>query len=84
MVEELQEKLGVINDHANHRDRYLAWLDETGDEAQRLLLSKLIGVETSALQSTMRDFRLWWTPQRAVDLKSLFWREVAGNELRCA
>src|SRR5262249_48617095 len=62
LVEELQEKLGVLNDHSNNRDRYLTWVDETQDEAQRLVLSKLIASETAALQTCIREFRQWWTP----------------------
>ena len=84
IVEELQNKLGAVNDHATHRDQYLAWLDDTTDESQRLLLSKLIGAETAALQTSMRDFRQWWTADRAADFKTRFWREISSGELRCA
>ncbi len=84
IVEELQEKLGSVNDHANAQNRYLAWLDETQDESQRLILGKLIAVETTALQTSTRDFRDWWTATRAADLKAHFWNEVAPSEMRCA
>jgi len=84
IVEELQNKLGAVNDHATHRDQYLAWLDDTADESQRLLLSKLIGAETAALQTSMRDFRQWWTTDRSADFKTRFWREISSGELRCA
>jgi CHAD domain-containing protein len=84
VVEELQMKLGAVNDRANNRDRCLAWLDETTDESQRLVLSKLIAVETAALQSSMCEFRGWWTPERAGDLKTRFWQEIAPTETRCA
>jgi CHAD domain-containing protein len=84
IVEELQTKLGAVNDHATHRDQYLAWLDETSDESQRMLLSKLIGVETAALQTSVRDFQQWWTADRAADFKARFWREISAGELRCA
>jgi CHAD domain-containing protein len=84
IVEELQMRLGSVNDHANNRDRCLAWLDETTDESQRLVLSKLIALETADLQTSMRDFRQWWTAQRAADLKARFWQEIAPTEARCA
>ena len=77
LVEELQQKLGEVNDHATHRDRYLVWLDETKDESQRLVLGKLIALETSALQASTRNFRDWWTTERAADLQARFWQEVA-------
>ena len=84
MVEELQLKLGAVNDHANNRDRCLAWLDETTDESQRLVLSKIIALETATLQASMREFRDWWTPERAGDLKTRFWQEIAPSEAPCA
>jgi hypothetical protein len=83
MVEELQLKLGAVNDHANNRDRCLAWLDETTDESQRLVLSRIIALETAALQASMREFRDWWTPERAGDLKTRFWQEIAPSEAPC-
>ncbi|HEY2826515.1 MAG TPA: CHAD domain-containing protein [Pirellulales bacterium] len=84
VVEELQMKLGAVNDHANNRDRCLAWLDETTDESQRLVLSKLIALETTGLQTSMRDFRHWWSAERTADLKARFWQEIAPSEARCA
>jgi CHAD domain-containing protein len=84
LVEELQNKLGAVNDHSNNRDRCLAWLDETSDDAQRLVLSKVIALETAQLQTAMQEFRQWWTAERAADLKARFWREIAPDEARCA
>ncbi len=84
LIEDLQEKLGAVNDHANAQNRYLQWLDETRDESQRLILGKLIAVETAALQSSTKAFLNWWTPARAADLKARFWSEVQPTEIRCA
>lgn len=84
LVEDLQEKLGPINDHADARDRYLAWLDDTQNESQRSLLGTFIAQETAALQQAIQSFREWWTPARAGDLKARFWQEILPNELRCA
>lgn len=84
IVEELQEKLGAVNDHANFRDRYLAWADDAEDDDQRLVLGKLIALQTAELQRCTRDFRDWWTHNRAADLKARFWQEVSPSELRCA
>ncbi|HZZ26945.1 MAG TPA: CHAD domain-containing protein [Pirellulales bacterium] len=84
VVEELQNKLGAVNDRSNNRDRCLAWLDETRDESQRLILSKIISLETTAFQAAMREFRQWWTPERTAELKARFWQEIAPSEARCA
>ena len=80
LVEELQKKLGDINDRATHRDRYLAWHDDTTDESQRQILSTLISLESSALQTSIRAFRDWFTAERAAELKSRFWQEVGHDE----
>jgi CHAD domain-containing protein len=84
VVEELQGMLGEINDHAAGRDRYLTWLDDTEEESQRLVLGKLIAVETAGLQESTRRFRQWWTIERAANLKSRFWSEIQPAEIRCA
>jgi CHAD domain-containing protein len=84
LVEELQEKLGAINDHANARDRYFTWLDEATVESQRLLLGKLIAMETAALKEATRRFREWWTPAQAANLKTRFWQEILPAEVQCA
>lgn len=84
LVEELQEKLGAVNDHANFRDRYLAWSDDAENDDQRSVLGKLIALETAELQRCTREFRQWWTHERATDLKARFWQEVSPSELRCA
>ncbi len=85
LVEELQEKLGTINDHADARDRYLTWIDDTQNESQRLLLGKLIAQETAALQQTTAKLSpTGGPPTRAADLKARFWQEIMPSELRCA
>jgi CHAD domain-containing protein len=83
-IEKLQELLGAVNDHANAQNSYLGWLDKTQDESERLVLSKLIAVESSALRDSIQRFRDWWTPARVSDLKLRFWQQVSPGELRCA
>jgi CHAD domain-containing protein len=84
LVEELQEKLGAVNDHATAREQYSRWLDDATEEPQRAALEQLIAQETAALQAATTAFRAWWTPQRAADEKSRFWREIGPGEARCA
>jgi CHAD domain-containing protein len=71
IVEQLQERLGKINDHATAAARYQAWLAEIDDPGQRQLLSDLAEGEASALEAERRTFLAWWTPERAADLR---WR----------
>jgi CHAD domain-containing protein len=83
-VEELQEKLGAVNDHVTARDSYLAMLDNTLEVDQQKLLSRLIAIETAAINQAMASFRQWWTSGRAGSLKARFWQEISGNEICCA
>ena len=83
LVEELQEKLGAVNDHATARAQYADWLVESDDD-QRHLLERLIEQETSALESAIGALRQWWTPQRSADYKARFLAEIAPTEIRCA
>jgi CHAD domain-containing protein len=83
-IERLQELLGTVNDHANAQNSYLGWLDKTQDEAERLVLGKLIATESTALRDSIHHFREWWTPARVSELKSRFWQQVFPSELRCA
>jgi CHAD domain-containing protein len=83
-IEQLQVLLGVVNDHANAQNSYLGWLDKTQDEAERLVLGKLIAAESAGLRESIQHFRGWWTPARASELKSRFWQQIFPSELRCA
>jgi CHAD domain-containing protein len=84
LVEELQEKLGAVNDHVTARDSYLAMLDNTLEVDQQKLLSRLIAIETAAINQAMASFRQWWNSGRAASLKARFWQEISGNEICCA
>ncbi len=84
LVEQLQEKLGAVNDHVTAREQYSKWLDQDADESQRVALDQLIAQETAALQQATEAFRQWWTPQRAAEVKSHFGREIGPTEARCA
>lgn len=83
LIEELQEKLGAVNDHATARAQYADWLADSDDE-QRRLLERLIEQETSALESSVQTLRQWWTPQRSAEFKSRFLAEISPTEARCA
>jgi CHAD domain-containing protein len=76
LVEELQEKLGVFNDHANAHAQYQEWLSNTEDPRQRDLLTRLVEMEAGALNDNHREFVSWWTPQRAGGLRRQFWEEL--------
>jgi CHAD domain-containing protein len=84
LVEELQEKLGGVNDHATARKQYLEWLSDAAGEPQRSALETLIAHETAALQQATNAFGQWWTAQRAAEQRSRFLQELSVLETRCA
>jgi CHAD domain-containing protein len=68
---EVQDKLGVVNDHATARARFLAWADESR-RGQAETLRNLAAEEERQIESMRLQFCGWWTPQRADDLRHRF------------
>lgn len=68
IVEELQEKLGQINDHASAVTLFESWLEE-GDTAESAELMQLIRAETRSLRRCRKAFFDWWTHERSVGLE---------------
>jgi CHAD domain-containing protein len=79
LVEQLQEKLGAINDHATAKELFTAWLAEPGADAEAL--PALVAAEVDALGKARQDFFDWWTAERAAELRRRF-RELLGSEGR--
>lgn len=69
LVEQLQELLGDVNDHATAQGRVQSWLDEAEDEELRAALKKLLAAERRSLERSRRKFLAWWTPARAKSLR---------------
>ncbi len=64
-VEQLQERLGAINDHAVAIERFRKWRRESSKSRQRKRLKKLIRSEEELLAQALWDFARWWTPRRS-------------------
>ena len=83
LVEQLQEKLGAINDHATARELYSTWQSEPDLGPEQQELAELIAAETAAETAAMDDARgqffAWWTPERSGDLRRRF-RELLGTQ----
>jgi CHAD domain-containing protein len=75
LVEQLQEKLGAINDHATAKELFTAWLAEADGTCE--VLSALIAAEDDALEIARQAFFAWWTVDRAADLRRRF-HELLG------
>jgi CHAD domain-containing protein len=68
VIEELQERLGTINDHVAARE----WLRECAidnkNPAEKDLLCELAEAELASLAAELRNFHDWWTPSMAEQL----------------
>ena len=65
-VEEIQEKLGTINDHATARNLLEQWGTASGDYRE------LVAMEDQSLQTRGQEFRDWWSPERVRDMQRRF------------
>jgi CHAD domain-containing protein len=68
VVEELQERLGRVNDHVAARDRLRTWAADERFSAQKGFLCELAEDELALLADELREFRQWWTPSMAEKL----------------
>ncbi len=68
VVEEVQERLGRINDHVAARDRFRTWATDDKLAAQKDLLCALAENELALIADNLREFRDWWTPSLAEEL----------------
>lgn len=66
LVEQLQERLGTVNDHAAAFRRFEAWLPHAETDEERRVLTRLVEHESQAAQAAEEQFRQWWTAQRSL------------------
>ena len=78
IVEQLQERLGVINDHATGITRLRHWLAEVEELSEVRQLTKVLQQELDDLDRTVADFSDWWTPRFASDFEARFAHVLAG------
>jgi hypothetical protein len=69
VVEELQERLGRIQDHVVAADRVREWADDAKDCNLRDVLRDLAAKENARMEEEQREFRRWWTPERVESLR---------------
>jgi CHAD domain-containing protein len=74
-VGELQDRLGVVNDHAVACERLQNWMLGARDPDRVAVLKELRDRECAALATTADQFRAWWTPE---------WAEAFATALRDA
>jgi CHAD domain-containing protein len=63
-IEELQERLGKINDHVAARDRLRDWAAGISDNQLRDMLCQLAEEETARLTDELSSWHDWWSTER--------------------
>jgi CHAD domain-containing protein len=70
VVEDLQERLGNVQDHAAAIDRLNTWADDAKEAGQAQLMRGLAEDERENLIEAVDDFRGWWTEERSERLRA--------------
>ena len=81
LVEELQENLGAINDHATALTHLHHWLSEIDDKGQSTLIHSLMDSESDALAQAQAKFTVWWTPDWGAELRRRFNEELSAASM---
>jgi CHAD domain-containing protein len=68
-IEELQERLGRINDHVIARERLRQWAADAPDAGTKEMLCELAEEEVASLTAAVGSWREWWTPERVEPLR---------------
>lgn len=73
---EVQDELGIVNDHATAITMFGQWLERAKKNGNQTKLAaeleELIASEEQQLVATGQKFRAWWTAERAAELKARF------------
>jgi CHAD domain-containing protein len=80
-VEELQERLGKIHDHAVAKTRFHSWISETKSKGEVIHVRKLFEQERGKLDTLLGEFASWWTPEFEASVRESFQR-LSSNRLR--
>lgn len=65
IVEELQERLGHVQDHVMAIARCRNWLADARNSVLRVTLEELMEAESRGLADAIQEFHAWWTPELA-------------------
>jgi CHAD domain-containing protein len=68
-VEELQERLGTLNDRAASQARWQQWLGELPPSDLAAFAASLVVRDHAAATDLRAEFLAWWTPQREASVR---------------
>jgi CHAD domain-containing protein len=69
IVEEIQERLGRIQDHVTARLYFGDWLEKAEEDATRSAIGKLQDEEGRRLEEETREFHNWWSDDLVARLR---------------
>jgi CHAD domain-containing protein len=79
LIQELQDKLGKINDLASARVRMKHWLEHAEGAGETAYLQHILDQEQCHLEERRSEFLDWWTGGRQADLRQLLTSLVPGH-----
>jgi CHAD domain-containing protein len=79
VIQEIQTRLGVINDHATAVRSLTRWAEQSSEVAEGEYLRGVIAAEGRQLEQLRGEFFAWWTPRRRNELHQLFQRLLAPH-----
>jgi CHAD domain-containing protein len=69
IVEQVQERLGTIQDHVTAIGYFGDWSDDARDAAEKQLLFELAKEERARVTAATQEFHEWWTAERVEALR---------------
>ena len=70
LVEQIQTRLGSMNDHATAQALFQRWLSKLPADDRAAYMAKRIAQEHDASLAIRADFLQWWTPKRVARIES--------------
>jgi CHAD domain-containing protein len=67
-IEEVQERLGQVQDHVAAIDRCRVWIANTHNSALLETLRELVEAEERGLKDSVREFHNWWNEERVANV----------------
>jgi CHAD domain-containing protein len=71
IVEDLQEKLGRVQDHVTAKQLFETWTTENPGEERRTMLCELAEAEARRIEQETEEFHNWWRDERAERVRAI-------------
>lgn len=79
LIRDLQDRLGIINDHATAHDRLQHWIEQTAADTVRAYLEQRLQTEARLAAKRHQQFLDWWNRRRAAELHQTLQRHVGAG-----